>query len=204
MEKKRAKAAERKRKNKEKTASGPKKKKKKNETDDDDNSDISEESPSVELTVYVFIPKKVLPGPPKGRGKPPTGDDYLSRGPFTISSSNSYETFLSKLAGCLPCRIENIHQSKLEWKPKKPGNAPKLTVGGKIGYPAMISEIRDKKSADHVMLLFMPPPAEPMVEATVCFVLFVFGHVHMCYLLSLGRRVTKMTGSPCVHLITWT
>ncbi|KAJ7733342.1 hypothetical protein B0H16DRAFT_1579863 [Mycena metata] len=128
-------------------------------------SDSDDEDPAISITVYVLIPKKAPSIVSKPRGKPPPSE-ILQKGPFDILSTDSYPQFLSKLAAALPCLPKHIHESKIEWKPKKPLNAPTLTLGKAAGYKAMLSEMVAKKADTRTVLLSMPPPAEPMEEET--------------------------------------
>ncbi|KAJ7744873.1 hypothetical protein B0H16DRAFT_1857035 [Mycena metata] len=88
-------------------------------------SDSDDEDPVISITVYVLIPKKAPSIVSKVRGKPPPSE-ILQKGPFGILSTDSYPQFLSKFAAALPCLPKHIRESKIEWKPKKPLNAPTL------------------------------------------------------------------------------
>jgi hypothetical protein len=166
---------ERKRKRDEKKVVSNKKKKKGSDLSlDKPDSDSDDEEPQLvtPITVYVLIPKKPLLTTigSKSRSKASTVDDTLQKGPFTLLSTDDYQQFLSKLAITLPCQKPNIHQSKIQWKTKKPINAPYLLLGGEAGFSAMITETTFRKPADRVILLSMPPPAVPMEDENVRFI----------------------------------
>ncbi|KAF8501153.1 hypothetical protein F5888DRAFT_1632919 [Russula emetica] len=160
---------ERKRKRDEKKVASNKKKKKGSDLSldkPDTDSDDEEPQPVTPITVYVLIPKKPLLTTigSKSRSKASTVDNTLQKGPFTLLSTDDYQQFLSKLAITLPCQKPNIHQSKIQWKTKKPINAPYLLLGGEAGFSAMITETTFRKPADRVILLSMPPPAVPIED----------------------------------------
>lgn len=132
-------------------------------------SDSDNEEPPTSITVYILIPKKPSSTTigSKSRSKASSADDTLRKGPFTLLSTDDYQQFLSKLALTLPCQKANIHQSRIQWKSKKPANTPYLPLGGEAGFPAMITDIVPRKPADRVILLSMPPPAVPMEDENV-------------------------------------
>lgn len=139
---------------------------KKNIDEEDDNTNKLDASGEViQTTVYIMIPKNQAPATSKGRAKSQTVDP-LQKGPFTLLSTDSYDIFLDKVSDTLPCRRQNIHENKLQWKPKTPKNADLLLVGGEKGYPVMVEEISGRRTG-RIILLFMPAPAEPMEEETV-------------------------------------
>ncbi|KAJ7791010.1 hypothetical protein B0H13DRAFT_2519235, partial [Mycena leptocephala] len=80
--------------------------------------DLDDPPPSI--TYYINIPKP--PPLTKKRGAKAADDDCLQKGPFSLPTSESYSTLLSSMAAELPCRKENINESKITWKPKKPKN----------------------------------------------------------------------------------
>ncbi|KAJ7905020.1 hypothetical protein B0H13DRAFT_2024068 [Mycena leptocephala] len=124
--------------------------------------DLDDPPPSI--TYYINIPKP--PPLTKKRGAKAADDDCLQKGPFSLPTSESYSTLLSSMAAELPCRKENINESKITWKPKKPKNGEKLPLGKNTGYQAMVTEMEGKAPEGRVVLLFMPPPTKPMEEAT--------------------------------------
>ncbi|KAJ7939013.1 hypothetical protein B0H13DRAFT_2301214 [Mycena leptocephala] len=79
--------------------------------------------------------------------------------------SKPYSSLLSAIARALPCLPENINESKIMWKPKKPQNAAKLPLGKTDGYKAILTEMGDK-GGSRTVLLYMPPPTKPMEDAT--------------------------------------
>ncbi|KAJ7909875.1 hypothetical protein B0H13DRAFT_2329914 [Mycena leptocephala] len=140
-------------------------KKKKKAAQSDDADDINK--PAVSIAIYITIPKKsTVSASSKSRrsSNKSSDDEVLKKGPFKISSDDKYHAFITKLAATLPCRRENIHQQKISWKPLKPANAPSLPLSGEDGYAALSSSVYEKKQADPVVVLTMPPPAEPMEE----------------------------------------
>lgn len=173
--KKQAKAREAKRKREEKKAASkranpPQKKAKTSATTNtvDDESD-NQLIPSPTITAYALIPKKTPANSSKGKGrKTANTDDNLQKGPFTFNSTDTYETFLAKLAGALSCRVENINQNKIQWRPKKPATTPLLILGAAAGFHAMVDEMSSRKPGDRTILLSMPPPIEPMEAKIVC------------------------------------
>ncbi|KAJ7106894.1 hypothetical protein C8R44DRAFT_744774 [Mycena epipterygia] len=118
-------------------------------------SDDEEAIPSI--TYYINIPKLSVPARTK-RGSKATEDDILQKGPFSLRATDSYEKRLSAIATELPCREENINESKILWKPKKPKNADKLPLSKAKGYKEMVKEMRVKKDDVRTVYLFMPPP----------------------------------------------
>ncbi|KAJ7155728.1 hypothetical protein C8R46DRAFT_1116321 [Mycena filopes] len=128
-------------------------------------SDSEPDNPVTKLVVYILIPKNVPAGTVKRRGKAAVPEP-LQKGPFELLSSDTYHIFLSKIAKTLPCLPENIHETKIQWKPKKPNNAPTLSLGKETGYKAMLDEMVAKKVDARTILLTMPAPAEPMEEET--------------------------------------
>jgi hypothetical protein len=175
--KQQAKAHEAKRKRDEKKAASrstnPSSKKRKTtaimDTIDNDDDDDDKEPTAPMITAYALIPKKAPVNNTKGkpRSKANNTDDILQKGPFTFNSTNTYETFLIKLATTLPCRVENINQNKIQWKPKKPATTPLLILGAAAGYRAMVDEMSSRKPGDRSILLSMPPPIEPMDDKIV-------------------------------------
>ncbi|KAJ7110691.1 hypothetical protein C8R44DRAFT_743147 [Mycena epipterygia] len=112
-------------------------------------SDDEEAIPSI--TYYINIPKLSVPARTK-RGSKATEDDILQKGPFSLRATDSYEKRLSAIATELPCREENINESKILWKPKKPKNARTNSCSAKQ------KEMRVKKDDVRTAYLFMPPP----------------------------------------------
>ncbi|KAJ6521639.1 hypothetical protein DFH09DRAFT_1424717 [Mycena vulgaris] len=106
--------------------------------DDDD-------PPVPSVTYYIEIPMN-KPTKTKSRGKAPVVEP-LQRGPFTLPLAATYASLIATISRALPCRPENIHETKIRWKPKKPKNANLLPL--------------DKKTS-HTVILLMPPPAQPM------------------------------------------
>ncbi|KAJ7924552.1 hypothetical protein B0H13DRAFT_2315455 [Mycena leptocephala] len=128
-----------------------------NDNDDDKN---------VPFKVYVDVLKPPLPTSSRKPVRKPAGgkdDDFVQRGPFKLNTKDSYSYFLSKLAEALPCRVDNIHQSKMKWKPQKPANGKLLPIGGKDGYEAIQDAMREK-TKERVIVINMPAPAAPMDE----------------------------------------
>ncbi|KAJ6505756.1 hypothetical protein C8R47DRAFT_1066646 [Mycena vitilis] len=162
VEKMKAKAVKRKRATTEgddKKVKKAKAKAKKTDTDDDDS------DPPPCITYYINIPKAVSATTTKKRASSSKSDnDVLQKGPFSLRVSDSYPKLLATIATELPCRVEQIHQSKITWKPKKPQNAEKLPLGKEKGYKALVAEMEGKADGARVVLLFMPPPAKPMED----------------------------------------
>lgn len=130
-------------------------------------SDSEEEppEPQIVLTVYIHIPKNAPATTSRSRKTP--APEIVEYGPFDLLPTDTYTQFLTKLAETLPCRTENIHQSKIKWKPKVPKNAQIVTLGKETGYKAMITEMEAKKLGARTVILMMPAPAEPMEEDVV-------------------------------------
>ncbi|KAJ6605436.1 hypothetical protein DFH09DRAFT_1067701 [Mycena vulgaris] len=141
----------------------PKARKSKPANDDEDEDD--DEDKNVPFTIYVDVLEPPLPtssrNPSANRrvGKTMTSS---SVDPYT---KDSYSYFLSKLAEVLPCHVDNIHQSKVKWKPQKPANGKLLPIGGATGYEAIQDAMREK-TKERVILINMPAPAAPMDEPT--------------------------------------
>jgi hypothetical protein len=111
------------------------------------------------IATYIWIPKNVPLVAGKGRKvKAKSDDDFLKKGPFMLHASDTFQTFLTKLAAALPCRPENIHQGKITWKPVKPLNAVPLPLGGVEGYKVMVNGATARKPAESMLVLQMPAP----------------------------------------------
>ncbi|KAJ6587536.1 hypothetical protein DFH09DRAFT_1359243 [Mycena vulgaris] len=132
----------------------PRKKQLAEDASDDDDSPV----PSV--TYYIEIPMN-KPTKTKSRGKAPVVEP-LQRGPFTLPLAATYASLIAAISRALPCRPENIHETKIRWKPKKPKNANLLPLGKSSGYAAMVTEFKEDKKTSHTVILLMPPPAQPM------------------------------------------
>ncbi|KAJ7926487.1 hypothetical protein B0H13DRAFT_1862320 [Mycena leptocephala] len=139
----------------------PKSKKKKS-----DDSDVHE--PPLSITYYISIPKlPPVTSKKRGNGSKAADDDAIQKGPFSLPISQPYSALLSAIATALPCRQENINESKIVWKPKKPKNAEKLPLGKAAGYKVMITEMEEKAPGSRQVLLYMPAPAKPMEDETL-------------------------------------
>ncbi|KAJ7901554.1 hypothetical protein B0H13DRAFT_1882889 [Mycena leptocephala] len=125
--------------------------------------DLDDDQPPPSITYYINIPKP--PPLTKKRGAKTEDDDCLQKGPFSLPTSESYSSLVSAMAVELPCRKENINETKITWKPKKPKNGEKLPLGKDTGYKAMVTEMEGKAPEGRFVLLFMPPPTKPMEEA---------------------------------------
>ncbi|KAK6991908.1 hypothetical protein R3P38DRAFT_2571689, partial [Favolaschia claudopus] len=126
-----------------------------------DEDDIDSDPP-VSIAVFIAIPKNPEPTV-KGRRNAKAEDSTIKKGPFTLSSRDSYTEFLSKIASTLPCLPEHIIQPKMMWKAIKPQNFTPLPIGTVDGYQVMIDSMLERKS-DRMVLLMMPAPAKPMEE----------------------------------------
>ncbi|KAJ7614234.1 hypothetical protein DFH06DRAFT_1344194 [Mycena polygramma] len=136
---------------------------KKKKTDGSD----TDEPPST-ITYYIFIPKlpPVTATKKRASGSKSADDDAIQKGPFSLPTSASYPALLSAIAEALPCRKEHVNESKILWKPKKPKNADKLSLGKATGYKVMVEEMKGKAPGTRQVLLYMPPPAKPMDDDT--------------------------------------
>ncbi|KAJ7893883.1 hypothetical protein B0H14DRAFT_2559511 [Mycena olivaceomarginata] len=142
--------------------SKPKGKARKKKTSDD--SDADEPPPSI--TYYVFIPK-LLPATStkrNPRSKVAEEDKFIQRGPFSVPTAAPYSELINAIAAALPCLRENILETQIVWKPKKPKNAEKLALGKAAGYKVLITEMEDKAPSACQVLLYMPAPAKPLEE----------------------------------------
>ncbi|KAK7013597.1 hypothetical protein R3P38DRAFT_3576271 [Favolaschia claudopus] len=129
---------------------------------DDNEEDDIDSDPPVSIAVFIAIPKNPEPTV-KGRRNAKTEDSTIKKGPFTLSSRDSYTEFLSKIASTLPCLPEHIIQPKMMWKAIKPQNFIPLPIGTLDGYQVMIENMVERKS-DRMVLLMMPAPAKPMED----------------------------------------
>ncbi|KAJ7901504.1 hypothetical protein B0H13DRAFT_1882927 [Mycena leptocephala] len=111
--------------------------------------DLDDDQPPPSITYYINIPKP--PPLTKKRGAKTEDDDCLQKGPFSLPTSESYSSLVSAMAAELPCRKENINETKITWKPKKPKNGEKLPLGKDTGYKAMVTEIEGKAPEGRVM-----------------------------------------------------
>ncbi|KAJ7898708.1 hypothetical protein B0H13DRAFT_2337359 [Mycena leptocephala] len=146
------------------TGDESRKKRKTEVIDLDDDDDLRK--PPVSIAVYIHIPKTPAPTLKGRKAKSKTDDDIIKKGPFSLSSKDTYDMFLEKLASALPCRPQHIFQQKITWQPVKPKNATPLPLGTANGYPIMIAAIAKRKSEERMLLLTMPAPAQPMEEET--------------------------------------
>ncbi|KAJ7732881.1 hypothetical protein B0H16DRAFT_1468392 [Mycena metata] len=127
---------------------GPSKPKGKGKKKTLDDSDVDELPPSI--TYYIFIPKLIpVTSSKRCRSKVVEEDKFIQRGPFTIPMVAPYSELLHAIAAALPCPSENILETQILWKPKKPKNAEKM---------------EDKAPSARQILLYMPAPAKPLEE----------------------------------------
>jgi hypothetical protein len=153
------KSAAPKQKDKVKAKSGSKKKKAKDVVSDDSEDVETPESlpPAKVLTAYIHVLK-----PQTGRSA-----GYVSRDPFSFTTSDSYETLISKIAAQLPCPVGNVPASQIQWCPKTPAKSKFEFLGGEIGYKILLDMFRNRRSnASYVLTFNMPPPAKE-VQAPV-------------------------------------
>ena len=137
--------------------------------------DSDDEIPPVDLTIFVYVEK---PNPPRtAKGKVEESDRYAQKGPFKLSSNDSYATFLRKVSTALPCPILHIIEEKISWKPQTPQNAKPLPMGAATGYSTMIDALKVKRVGARVGIVIMPPPKKPD-EDTV-------NMSHICFLSAL-------------------
>jgi hypothetical protein len=115
-----------------------------------------EDTPDIEAAVYIFI---VIPPPPithiRNRSTKPPPEQHRQRPPFMFSIDLPYKDFIEKVASATPCYPEAL--TRMMWKFEKPmkGNTKPLTT--ETSYAAMIKQLR-KKTKDHVVNIYMPPP----------------------------------------------
>ncbi|KAK7059335.1 hypothetical protein R3P38DRAFT_3167664 [Favolaschia claudopus] len=148
------------------TSSQPRKKPKaKRSPKDEDNDTVSdgEEPPPPSIAVYISIPKNPAPVV-KGRKNKANDDDFVKKGPFTLLCTDKYSVFLSKLAQSLPCLPAHINQNKITWKAVKPQSSQILPLGFDDGYKFMVKGMAKRREEDRMVLLMLPPPAQPMEE----------------------------------------
>ncbi|KAJ7797212.1 hypothetical protein B0H13DRAFT_1934261 [Mycena leptocephala] len=129
--------------------SKPKGKARKKKTSDD--SDADEPPPSI---TYYRNP----------RLKVAEEDKFIQRGPFSVPTAAPYSELINAIAAALPCPRENILETQIVWKPKKPKNAEKLALGKAAGYKVLITEMEDKAPSARQVLLYMPAPAKLLEE----------------------------------------
>ncbi|KAJ7920944.1 hypothetical protein B0H13DRAFT_2318853 [Mycena leptocephala] len=138
------------------------KKKKQPEPESDDEVVLVAVPAVVTISYYIEILKKALVM--KGRSAKAVLDDTPQRGPFTLPFDADYPTFLSNITAALPCQVDHINQSKIEWKTKKPIKGKILPLGKATGYKAMLAELSEKKQDARTVILFMPAPVEPVED----------------------------------------
>jgi hypothetical protein len=131
-------------------------------------SDVDEDEPAVEITLYVYIEKPPPPRSGPGKSKINENDKFVQRGPFKLESTDSYATFLRKVADVLPCPILNIIKEKVTWKCQTPANAKALPMAGEPGYLAMVEALKMKKRGSRVAIVIMPPPVKPAEKPVSC------------------------------------
>ncbi|KAK6972246.1 hypothetical protein R3P38DRAFT_2934529 [Favolaschia claudopus] len=103
------------------------------------------DEPPAKITYYINIAKPAPPAPKK-RGAPKANDDdTLQKGPILLPVTASYNDLLSAIASELPCLVQNINQSKIFWKTKKPANGEKSPLGKAVGYEAMVDDVKGVK-----------------------------------------------------------
>ncbi|EDR06517.1 uncharacterized protein LACBIDRAFT_328724 [Laccaria bicolor S238N-H82] len=121
--------------------------------------DSGDEIPPVDLTIFVYVEK---PNPPHtAKGNVEESDRYAHKGPFKLSSNDSYGTFLHKVSTALPCPILHIIEEKMSWKPQTPQNAKPLPMGAATGYSTMIDALKVKRVGARVGIVIMPPLKKP-------------------------------------------
>ncbi|KAK7037158.1 hypothetical protein R3P38DRAFT_3183284 [Favolaschia claudopus] len=114
----------------------------------------TDEPPPPKITYYINIAKPA----------PPTYEKARCERPIILPVTAPYDELLSAIASELPCLVQNINQSKILWKTKKPASGEKSPLGKAIGYEAMVDDV--KKKASRVVVLYMPPPTKPMDDPT--------------------------------------
>jgi hypothetical protein len=115
-----------------------------------------EDTPDIEAAVYIFI---VIPPPPithiHNRSTKPPPEQHRQRPPFMFSIDLPYKNFIEKVASATPCYPEAL--TGMMWKFEKPMKGNKKPLTTEMSYAAMIKQLR-KKTKDHVINIYMPPP----------------------------------------------
>ncbi|KAJ8076032.1 hypothetical protein PM082_022014 [Marasmius tenuissimus] len=75
-------------------------------------------------------------------------------------ANTPYDRFLCSIAELLPCAVEDLAESSIHWKPKKPACAKDHLVGNEDGYSALINHVLQEEKGRHI-LLYMDPPSKP-------------------------------------------
>ncbi|KAG1765870.1 hypothetical protein EV702DRAFT_1204397 [Suillus placidus] len=87
---------------------------------------------------------------------------FISKGPFKMDTSKTFEMFKRGVAEVLPCRTSMLPVAKFEWKfDNQAQSAPHKKIANRAGYEALIDAINAKRVADNVVVwLYTPKPAK--------------------------------------------
>ncbi|KAG2070379.1 hypothetical protein BDR04DRAFT_1118414 [Suillus decipiens] len=125
-------------------------------------SEDDEGDPPRRFTVYVQVwaetPAEKKPGK---TSKTPT-ITFISKGPFKMDMSKSFETFKREVMEVLPCRTSMLPVVKFKWKfDNQAQSAPCKKIANRAGYEALIDAINAKQVANNVVVwLYAPKPAK--------------------------------------------
>ncbi|KAG0692151.1 hypothetical protein DFH29DRAFT_1009257 [Suillus ampliporus] len=86
----------------------------------------------------------------------------LSRGPFKMDMSRTFQSFKQDIVKVLPCRLAMLPVTKFEWKfENQAQSAPRKKIADEAGYEALLDAVKAKQAAENIVVwLFTPKPAK--------------------------------------------
>jgi hypothetical protein len=139
-----------------------KKGKARKDTDRDDPSEDEERDPPRKFTVYVQVWAEAQAEKKPGKTAKTPNITFISKGPFKMDTSKTFEMFKREVAEVLPCRTSMLPVAKFEWKfDNQAQSAPHKKIANRAGYEALLDAINAKRVADNVVVwLYTPKPAK--------------------------------------------
>lgn len=110
-------------------------------------------------TVYIHIEPPPLPASRGPKSMKTAQQKPIQKGPFFHNVMDDFATFKFKLAKALPCKIELMPFTQMEWRYEKPASDKKKPMSAELGYEAMVTSLKERKK-DLVVYVSMPPPAK--------------------------------------------
>ncbi|KAG1844618.1 hypothetical protein DFJ58DRAFT_731139 [Suillus subalutaceus] len=97
----------------------------------------------------------------KKSSKAAKGPAMITRGPFKIDTTQTFQKFKEAVAEVLPCRPIMLPVSKFVWKFKNPQNAPRKKIANEAGFEALVDAVMAKRTTENVVVwLYTPKPAK--------------------------------------------
>lgn len=139
-----------------------KKGKARKDTDRGDPSEDEERDPPRKFTVYVQVWAEAQAEKKPGKTVKTPNITFISKGPFKMDTSKTFEMFKREVAEVLPCRTSMLPVAKFEWKfDNQAQSAPRKKIANRAGYEALLDAINAKRVVDNVVVwLYTPKPAK--------------------------------------------